>query len=90
MNRSMCRHLFETVSLLVLMTGSFSIAQERSDGDGNGAADSSPRHPGPGPRLHLASGDMLPDVKLYTEEGEEFRTARLKGSHAVLVFGCLT
>ena len=24
------------------------------------------------------------------EKGEEFRTTRLKGSHTVLVFGCLT
>ena len=88
MNRSICRPWFETTSLVVLMTGSFSIAQERSDGDGDGAVDSSPRRPGP--RLHLASGDTLPDVTLYTGEGEEFRTTRLKGSHPVLVFGCLT
>ena len=33
---------------------------------------------------------MFPDVKLYTGAGEEFRTTRLKGSHTVLVFGCLT
>ncbi len=90
MNRSICRHWFPTAGLLVLMTGSFLIAQERSGGDGNGAVDSSRGHPGPGPRMHLASGDMLPDVKLYTGEGEEFRTTRLKGSHTVLVFGCLT
>ena len=44
----------------------------------------------PGPRLHLTRGDMFPDVKLYTGAGEEFRTTRLKGSHTVLVFGCLT
>jgi len=88
MNRSLYRHWFEAVSLLMLMTVSFSIAQERPGGDGNGAVDSSSRRPGP--RLHLTRGDMFPDVKLYTGAGEEFRTTRLKGSHTVLVFGCLT
>ena len=44
----------------------------------------------PRPRLHLEKGDALPDVQLYTGEGEEFRTTQLKGSHTVLVFGCLT
>ena len=88
MNRSICRHWFETVSLLALMTGSFSIAQERPGGDGKGAVDSSRARPRP--RLLLARGDTLPDVTLYTGEGEEFRTTRLRGSHTVLVFGCLT
>ena len=87
MNRS-SSPWFSTVSLAVLMSGSFSMAQPRSDGDGGGAVDSSPRRPGP--RLHLEKGDTLPDVKLYTGEGEEFRTTQLKGSHTVLVFGCLT
>ncbi len=88
MNRSIYRHWFETVGLFLLMASTFSIAQERSGGDGNGATDGSARRPGP--RLHLARGDTLPDVTLYTGEGEEFRTASLKGSHTVLVFGCLT
>ncbi len=88
MNRSIYRHWFETASLLLLMTGTFSIAQERSGGDGNGGVDSSPGRPGP--RLHLEKGDTFPDLRLYTGEGEEFRTTRLKGSHTVLVFGCLT
>ena len=86
MNRS--RHWFSTVGLAVVMTGSCSMAQQRSDGDGGGAVDSSPRRPGH--RLHLEKGDTFPDVKLYTGEGEEFRTTQLKGSHTVLVFGCLT
>ena len=88
MNQSINRHWFLTVSLAVLMTGSCSMEQERSEGDGGGAVDSSPQRPRP--RLHLEKGDTLPDVKLYTGEGEEFRTTQLKGSHTVLVFGCLT
>ena len=79
---------FSTVGLAVLMSGSFSMAQQRSDGDGGGAVDSSPRRPRP--RLLLEKGDTLPDVQLYTGEGKEFRTTQLKGSHTVLVFGCLT
>ena len=87
MNRS-SSPWFSTLGLAVLMSGSFSMAQQRSDGDGGGAVDSSPQRPRP--RLHLEKGDTLPDVQLYTGEGEEFRTAQLKGSHTVLVFGCLT
>ncbi len=82
-----CRHWFFTMSLAVLVSGGCSMEPERSAADGN-PADSSPQRPGP--RLHLEKGDTLPDVKLYTGEGEEFRTTQLKGSHTVLVFGCLT
>ena len=88
MNYSMTRHWFLTVSLVVMGTGSFSIAQQRSDGDGKRSVDISPQRPRP--RLHLAKGDTIPDVKLFTGEGKEFRTTQLRGSHTVLVFGCLT
>ena len=47
MNRSICRPWFETTSLVVLMTGSFSIAQERSDGAGTAPLTALPGAPDP-------------------------------------------
>ena len=35
-------------------------------------------------------GEALPDATGYDAEGKEFKLSRLKGSYAVLVFGCLT
>ncbi len=35
-------------------------------------------------------GTMLPVVKAFDEQGNEFSTASLRGSYTVLVFGCLT
>ncbi|MGH7202552.1 MAG: hypothetical protein ACREJB_18240 [Planctomycetaceae bacterium] len=37
-----------------------------------------------------ALGEPLPDVTLYDAAGKPFRLGSLKGSHTVLVFGCLT
>ncbi len=37
-----------------------------------------------------AVGDALPEVTVYTPDGEPFKTAQLRGRYAVLVFGCLT
>ena len=88
MNQSINRHWLPTICLMALMSSGSSMAQRTWNGDGGGAVDSSPQRPRP--RLHLEKGDTLPDVKLYTGEGEEFRTTQLKGSHTVLVFGCLT
>lgn len=35
-------------------------------------------------------GTQLPIVKAVDDQGQEFSTASLRGSHTVLVFGCLT
>lgn len=35
-------------------------------------------------------GDALPDVQMFTDTGDEFRTSLLKGKYTVIVFGCLT
>ncbi len=35
-------------------------------------------------------GEALPDATGYDAKGREFKLSRLKGSYAVLVFGCLT
>ena len=35
-------------------------------------------------------GEPIPDVSLFTAEGDEFNLAAVKGSYTVLVFGCLT
>lgn len=37
-----------------------------------------------------AVGEKLPDVTAYDAAGKPFRLHSLKGSHTVLVFGCLT
>lgn len=41
-------------------------------------------------RAGLKVGQQMPDVIIYDENGEKFPLSRLKGKHAVLVFGCLT
>lgn len=38
----------------------------------------------------VAIGTPLPDVTVFDEQGKEFKTASLRGSYTVLVFGCLT
>ena len=35
-------------------------------------------------------GEPLPDISAYEGRGTPLRLASLKGSHTVLVFGCLT
>jgi len=37
-----------------------------------------------------AVGQLLPDVTLHTADGKPFPLRSVKGSHTVLVFGCLT
>jgi hypothetical protein len=41
-------------------------------------------------RSGLKIGGPAPDVKVYDAEGKDFSLSSLRGSHAVLVFGCLT
>ena len=41
-------------------------------------------------RAGLKVGQRMPDVTIYDENGEKFPLSRVKGKHAVLVFGCLT
>lgn len=41
-------------------------------------------------RAHPAVGDALPDVEVFTPDGQPFRTKDLRGHYAVLTFGCLT
>lgn len=41
-------------------------------------------------RAGLKVGQQMPDVTIYDENGEKFPLSRVKGKHAVLVFGCLT
>jgi hypothetical protein len=41
-------------------------------------------------RAGLKIGQQMPDVTIYDENGEKFSLSRVKGKHAVLVFGCLT
>lgn len=35
-------------------------------------------------------GGKLPEVKVYSPTGTEFKTADLRGHYTVLTFGCLT
>ncbi len=35
-------------------------------------------------------GEKLPDISAFDADGKPFKLSSLKGSHAVLVFGCLT
>ena len=37
-----------------------------------------------------AVGSKLPDITVYDAAGKPFRLSSLKGSHTVLVVGCLT
>lgn len=37
-----------------------------------------------------AVGEKLPEVTVYDADGKPFPLRKLKGSHTVLVFGCLT
>ena len=58
------------------------------------ARDASTQRPR-GPRANFERtapkvGEALPDASGYDAEGKEFKLSRLKGSYAVLVFGCLT
>ena len=35
-------------------------------------------------------GQPLPDVEIFSDTGDKFRTSQLKGKYTVIVFGCLT
>ncbi len=35
-------------------------------------------------------GERVPDVAGYDADGNRFELSRLRGKHAVIVFGCLT
>lgn len=35
-------------------------------------------------------GQPLPDVTVYDAQGEPFALSSLRGSHGVIIFGCLT
>lgn len=35
-------------------------------------------------------GEMVPDVKAFDAKGKEISLHQFKGSHTILVFGCLT
>ena len=37
-----------------------------------------------------AVGDKLPDLTVYTPDGQEVKTSDLRGRYVVLTFGCLT
>lgn len=37
-----------------------------------------------------AIGDTLPNLTVYSPDGQEFKTADLRGHYTVLTFGCLT
>jgi hypothetical protein len=37
-----------------------------------------------------AVGDTIPELTVYDPAGKEVKTSSLRGSHAVVVFGCLT
>ncbi len=39
---------------------------------------------------HPCAGDPLPERTVYTPDGKDFNTARLRGHYTVLTFGCLT
>lgn len=58
---------------------------ERGSGGGPGSAGSSTLE-----RSGLKVGQKMPDVTIHDENGEKFPLSRVKGKHAVLVFGCLT
>jgi hypothetical protein len=56
-----------------------------SRGGGSGSSGSSTLE-----RSGLKIGGPAPDVTVYDAEGKDFSLSSLRGSHAVLVFGCLT
>jgi hypothetical protein len=60
-------------------------ASRAPGGGGPGSAGSSTLE-----RSGLKVGQQMPDVTIYDENGEKFSLSRVKGKHAVLVFGCLT
>ena len=69
----------------------------RPGGGGPGGDAGSARSGGPGSsgastleRSGLKIGGPAPDVKIYDAEGRDFSLSSLRGSHTVLVFGCLT
>lgn len=59
---------------------------------GSSRSGGGPGSPGSGTleRSGLKVSGPAPDVKVYDAEGKEFSLSSLRGSHAVLVFGCLT
>lgn len=41
-------------------------------------------------RAGLEVGKALPDLKIFDENGAEYRLVDMKGKHTVIVFGCMT
>jgi cytochrome oxidase Cu insertion factor (SCO1/SenC/PrrC family) len=41
-------------------------------------------------KSHPTIGDPFPDMSVYDADGQPFELAALRGSHTVLIFGCLT
>jgi hypothetical protein len=83
------RHLWSVVALMV--AGVASAGNVRAQPAAQGGADS--------PRQQVirsfeerapAIGALLPDVAAHDGEGRPLRLSSLKGTHTVLVFGCLT
>lgn len=71
------------LTALGLLLPSVAAAQRKRTGGGRGGL-SAGFSKGP------AVGDKLPDITAYDAAGKPFRLHSLKGSHTVLVFGCLT
>lgn len=65
---------------------------QRPGGGGSSRSGGGPGTPGSSTleRAGLKVGSPAPDVTVYDAEGKELSLNALRGSHAVLVFGCLT
>ena len=37
-----------------------------------------------------APGDLLPDITVFKSDGSPLKLRSLRGSHSVIIFGCLT
>ncbi len=72
---------------LVLLGGSgWAAAQDAPTGDRSPRAFVADRFEKSAPQI----GEALPDLQLFDAAGQPFRLSSLKGSHTVLVLGCLT
>ena len=73
---------FSFISIFLLVAAvPASLAQgpDRSERGGGGRGE-----------LNFKEGDELPDVAGVDEDGSAFPLKKLRGKHAVIVFGCLT
>jgi len=77
------KKMFLVAALPVLALPGYVSAQPAQGGD----RPQLPKMFGPGV---VGVGEPLPDVRVFDERGDEFRTSLLKGKYTVLVFGCLT